>query len=205
MNGKLVLSFTLAVSSFASISSFASSQQVVRSRVTIPISMGANSHEATAGQGIEIVNAATSSITLDASKFVIPTVSNAPLAFGSLSFATLFDNNLNVCGPANNQRCNTATIRLYTTGAGPGIFNAADGYGMPLTFNTNAIADDVVGFGPENAITVQTLAIDPTHRTVRLSDFGTLAKYNFNSDFTDAGAGSFATTIVFEYVLSLVP
>src|SRR6267154_508145 len=118
MNGKLVFFFALSVFSFGSISSLASSGQVVvRSRASIPISLGTLSKEAIGTQTIEIVNAALVSLALDTSKFIVPAVSNAPLDFGSLGFASLFDNNLNVCGEEHNLHCNTGTIRIYTTGA----------------------------------------------------------------------------------------
>ena len=205
MNLKLVFSFVLSVPLLGSISSLASSEEgVVRSRTVIPVLMSSSSR-AGEKQLSKISNTVMSSLTLDSSKFKIPSVSNAPLSFGSLSLSTLLDTNLFLCGPTHNLRCNTATIRLYTTGAGPGIFNAAEGYGMPIRFSNGTVLDGVVGFGVENATTLQTLAIDPKRYTVRLSDFGEIAHYNFASDFTDAGAGSFATTIVFEYVLSLVP
>ncbi len=202
----LALSVSSLISVAALAQPLAKSGIVVRSRALITVEAGAKPtllREAMGTQPVTVINAPNTSMTLDNSKFNIPIVSNIVLNFGSLAVSGLFDNNLDVCGPNNNQRCNTALIRTYTTGtAGPGVYNVYDGYGTPLTVNSTGSAVQTVGLEVANAIIMQSFAINTSRHTVNLGDFGAAPIYFYNSDFTDAGAGAFSTTIVIEYALA---
>ena len=91
--------------------------------------------------------------------------------------------------------------RTYTTGvAGAGIWNAADGYGAPLTTGSPA---STIGLGTTGAVNVQSYTIPSNKNVLNLSDFTGSPKYTFAADFTNAGAGTYSTTLVIEYGLSL--
>ena len=153
-------------------------------------------------QPVTVTLAAASSMTLDNSAFVVPTITNASMDFGRLKISALTDNNLKVCGAGGTTACGTALIRLFTTGvAGAGIFNAADNFGAPLT---GALTTTPLNIGllVANAAVTQTITIPATKKVVRLSDFTPTPSYNIKADFTNAGAGTYTTTIVVEYALA---
>src|SRR5690349_21151935 len=56
-------------------------------------------------QNISVINGSSSSMTLDGSLFVIPTIKNALLDFGYLQLTALSDNDLKVCGTSGKQKC----------------------------------------------------------------------------------------------------
>ncbi len=167
-------------------------------------SLISNAVAATGSQGVTIVNATAVSFELDKTGFVVPAVSNAVLDFGNLAISKLQDNNLKVCGSNGKTKCTKAFLRIYTTGvAGAGIYNSDDQYGAPLSAQLSGSAVQTVGLDPAGAVVMQTYTIPSNKKVLRLSDFSPVPRYNVKSDFTDAGAGDYSTTIVVEYGLSL--
>lgn len=153
---------------------------------------------------ITVIESPQTSITLNNSDFSPPTITPNVLNFGYLGLSSLLDNDLQVCGTNGNQKCNTALIRIYTTGvAGAGLYNSAGGYGAPLLVSQGTDTPSVVGLGAANAVVLQTYAIPRTTNVLRLTDFSPTPLYNIQADFTNAGTGSYETTIVIEYDLSL--
>jgi hypothetical protein len=149
---------------------------------------------------VVVTNAASSSMTLDKDSFIVPVITDQILDFGFLQLTDLKDNNLKVCGTNGNQKCNTALIRMYTTGvAGAGLYNGADGYGAPIEAGQSSLVS--VGLGSANAAIMQSISIPSNKNVMKLSDF-TNPKYNVKIDFSNAGAGSYSTTLVVEYVLA---
>jgi hypothetical protein len=151
---------------------------------------------------ISVINAPNSSMVVDSTAFVVPAVANAVLNFGTIKVTSLVDNNLNVCGASGTAACTNAVIRIYTTGAGPGIFNAVGGYGMPIAAKVGTTALQNIGLTAANAAIVQTHAIPATQHAIHLSDFSLTPVYAISSDFTNAGAGTYSTTLVIEYGLN---
>ncbi len=152
-------------------------------------------------QPVSVTLAASTTMTLDNSSFVAPTITNGVMDFGNLKISALADNNLKVCGAGGNQKCGTALFRIFTQGvAGAGIFNAADNFGAPLSATLTTPL--TVGLLVANAAVMQTTTIAANKNVVRLSDFTPTPTYNIKADFTNAGAGSYTTTIVVEYALA---
>ena len=180
---------------------------VVRSRAVMELSANADGsatiRAASSGSvPVTVTNAALTDMSIDTSNFKVPTVSNALLDFGSIALSTLTDNNLSVCGAGGNKKCGTALLRMYTTGtAKAGLYNAADDYGLPITATLTTPL--TVGLSVANAAILQTLTIPSNKHVVRKADFSPAPSYDMKIDFTDAGVGSFTTTIVLEYALSL--
>ena len=169
------------------------SDVVVKSRASIVVTTG--------GRGavnvpVTVTNSASSAMTLDTTGFVLPTISNKLIDLGSLKLATLFDNDLKVCGTSGNQKCSKAVMRIYTSAPGAGLWNAADSYGAPIT----ALGLGV-GLGVSGAAVVQQIDVTDAKKVLRETDFPALA-YTVKADFTDAGAGSYSTTLVVEYALA---
>jgi hypothetical protein len=112
------------------------------------------------------------------------------------------DNNLNVCGTNGHTHCGTALIRMYTTGQpGAGLYNTTDQFGAPITAGpvTTLLP---VGLGTSGAAVLQSISIPSHKHVVRLSDFSPAPNYAVQADFTDAGAGTYSTTLVVEYALA---
>jgi hypothetical protein len=57
-----------------------------------------------------------------------------------------------------------------------------------------------VGLGAANAAVVQKISIAANKHVLHLSDFPS-SQYQMRTDFTEAGAGSYSTTLVIEYGL----
>lgn len=152
---------------------------------------------------ISVINAPNSEMTINTSKFTVPTITNAPLSFGELSISGLMDNNLNVCGKDGKTKCTTAVIRIYTVGPNAGFYNSDIADSRDITANLSTSKPLNVGVGVGGAAVVQTIPIGASKHVFRLSDFVTTPAYKINSDFTEAGAGTYATTLVIEYGLSL--
>jgi len=152
-------------------------------------------------QPVTVTMAPSTSMTLDNTSFTAPTITNGVMDFGSLKVSALSDNNLKVCGAGGTTACGTALIRLFTQGvSGAGIFNAADNLGAPLTASLTTPLS--VGLLVANAAVMQTFTIPATKKVVRLADFSPAPNYNMKADFTNAGAGTYTTTIVVEYALA---
>lgn len=193
---------------------------VLRSRMTIDISSDGTVMRQVSGAedsglrveaaalgvstNVTLVNGPNASMTVSTSSFVMPVVSNALLDLGSLAVATLFDNSLRICGSNGKTKCGTALLRVYTAGvAGAGLWNAADGYGAPLTVESTPAGTQTTGLGVANAVVVQSYAIPSNVNVLRQTNFSPAPSFKFKTDFTDVGAGSYATTIVIEYGLTL--
>jgi hypothetical protein len=191
---------------------------VVKSKVIVQVGNTSDSlpHAATDTSGVTIINTPSATIKLDLSNFKGNplTISNGAMTnLGSAYITDLFDNNLKVCGPSGNQKCTKAFIRLYTTGAaGAGVYNSDIEYGAPLygglaNFTATGSGLSLIGLGPENAAISQMYIIPSNRFIVTLANFaGTTAVpliYQFVADFSDAGAGTYRTTLVIEYGLAL--
>lgn len=151
---------------------------------------------------ISVVNAPSTTMTVDTSGFTIPTISNTNLSFGELKISVLSDNNLRVCGSSGRAKCSAAVIRMYTTGtAGSGLYNAADGYGMPILAKLGSMTALTVGLETANAAIMQSYTIPNSQNVFRLNDLQPAPVYAMSSDFTEAGAGDYSTTLVIEYGL----
>jgi hypothetical protein len=120
------------------------------------------------------------------------------LSYGSLDVSALRDNNLRVCGSNGSQRCTAAKIRIYTEGTpGPGLWNAADGYGLPIRS-----AGHDVGLNAAGAHDVATIAVGPNAAVLQLADFTAAPPLAIPVavDFSSAGVGSYRSTLVLEYL-----
>lgn len=151
---------------------------------------------------ITVVNAPNASLTVNTASLTAGAITNDILALGSATVTNLRDNQLRVCGTNGNQKCGTAVIRMYTTGtAAAGLYNSADGYGAPLRAGMGSTRS-VVGLGAANAAIVQTYAIPANKNVIRETDFASPMTYNVDSDFSNAGSGTYTTTLVVEYGLA---
>ena len=181
---------------------------VVRARAIIPLSnepftssTQQSARALSVTQPTTVSNSANSSMSLDNTLFLNPAISNTIISFGFLQISNLFDNDLKVCGNNGNQKCNTALIRTYTTDTDKaGFYNASDDFGAPITAGQSSLSS--VGLNAAGALTLQSISIPNNKHTIKLSDFAN-PKYNYQADFSDAGAGSYSTTIVIEYALTL--
>ena len=152
-------------------------------------------------QLINVVLATNVNMTMDSSAFALPVMSNALLDFGYLNITALHDNDLKHCGGDGNQKCTTALFRVYTSGTtGAGLWNAADGYGAPIT--VSGTLSGTAGLGAANSVIVQTWTVPGNRNTVKVTDFSPAPHYNIRSDFSDAGSGSYSTTVNVEFALA---
>ncbi|NJM09920.1 MAG: hypothetical protein HC883_03240 [Bdellovibrionaceae bacterium] len=150
---------------------------------------------------VTVVNPPNVVFDINTDATVMPVISNSMLDFGKIAVSSLTDNDLRVCGANGNKKCAQAFIRIYTTGTpGAGAWNSEGGYGMPIYSNQTGSAPLTVGLDAANAAVVQTIKIPNNKHVLRLSDFPNPA-YELRADFTEAGAGSYSTTLVIEYGL----
>jgi len=175
---------------------------IVRGRWEIPVSYGASpmalEGRASSTQPMTTTVAPNVTYTVDNAGFVAPTDPSGVASFGKLDVKALRDNALRVCGTNGNTRCTTAALRLYTRGTpGAGLWNTVEAYGLPITSGTANVGLDQGG-----AAVLATLTLG-NRRVVRLRDFTTTSTFPVPvaADFDDAAAGSYATTLVLEYVL----
>lgn len=157
------------------------------------------SYAATGSTTVTYTNAASTNFTINVGSFTAGGFTGEVLSLGSVSLATINDNNLKVCGVGGNTKCTSAVIRVYTTGSIAGFVNTDDAYGAPVftgTLNPNT----ALGLNAAGSVPVQTLSIPANKNKVRLSDFPS-PTYAVTSDFSNAGAGSYSMTYVVEYVL----
>jgi len=92
---------------------------------------------------------------------------------------------------------------LASIGAdGAGLYNSADGYGAPISSGLQNSASYSIGLGPSGAATLQSFVIPANKNVLRLSDFSPTPVYQLAADFTNAGAGTYETTVVIEYLLA---
>lgn len=150
---------------------------------------------------VSYVYVANATMTVNTSG-IVAALSGDTLDLGEATITNLRDNNLKVCGVHEDTKCTTALILIYTSGtAAAGMYNSTDGYGVPIVAGLSTLA--TVGLARANAAVVQTQAIPGNKNQFRDSDFSTTPTYQIESDFSNAGAGSYSTTLVIEYGLSL--
>lgn len=173
-----------------------------RAFLSLDLATGALTPLATGTVPVQIVNDPSTTFTLDVSAFAVPRASNAVLSFGNVGVASLFDNDLRHCGTNGTTKCTKAFLRMYTTGvAGAGLYNAVGGYGMPITAGLTGSVAQTVGLEVANSVVLQTMTIATSKNVLRLADFAPVPTFAIKSDFTEAGAGSYSTTLVLEYGL----
>ncbi len=152
---------------------------------------------------VTVVNAPNTTMTLDTSAWNPPTIKNAVLDFGYLTISSLFDNNLNVCGPSGNSKCKNAVVQIYSTGpAGAGMWNSVDAYGAPITAGLDSSTPSSVNLNVANAATLETTPIAANLHVWSNTGFLPAPRYDVKVDFSNAGAGSYTTTLVIQYGLS---
>ena len=178
---------------------------VVKVTAEIPVTIGANGEVQMAARvdsPVTIINPSAVTFALSDAAITSPPISNAMLEFGKLGIGELFDNSLNVCGSTGKKKCTKAYVQIYTIGKpGAGMWNVEGGYGMPIYANQVASPRLVVGLGASSAAVVQTVAIAANKNVLRLSDFPIAPAYEVRTDFTQAGSGTYSTTVVVEYGL----
>ena len=145
------------------------------------------------------------SMTIDTSSLVA-TNNGDTLDLGSLSITAIQANKLKVCGAANNLKCGTAVIRVYTQELVgfetiDGFVNTTDSYGVPV-YSGKVTASEFLGLSSVNAAIVQSYTIPVSDRKINLSDFPT-PTYLIQSDFSNAGAGNYEMTLIVELALTL--
>ena len=162
---------------------------------------------------VTVTNAPSTTMVITNTNFVPPTITNSALDFGYLQITALQDNQLNLCGSSNTQKCTRAFIRVYTSGSYPGLYNSVDAYSAPITAGQRPSAapytvTGVVGSGASNALVLEYLnngtsstTIPTTQHVINLNHFP-IPKFEINSDFTEAGAGTYMASLVLEYVLA---
>lgn len=149
---------------------------------------------------IQITNNAASVLTVSEGKFSIPEAADGILSFGQLQIASLFDNDLRVCG-GGDEKCTKALLRVYTTDAPMGgLYNSADDYSAPLMVLVGSLVS--IGYEAPNATILSMIDIPAEKNVIRLNDFGAPLKYQIKSDFSNAGSGVYSTTMVLEYALA---
>ncbi len=167
----------------------------------------------TDGPPVSVTLPALTTYSVDTSSFIPnPTLSNASISFGSLKLGqSFFDNNLKVCATSANGQCQNAVLRAYTTqpasvtNPGDGLWNATDGYGVPLYIKAADGTENVIQLGQAASQTLQTVGFQPSQKVLTATDFkidGLVKSYDVRADFSLAGAGTYAATIIIEYVLN---
>lgn len=142
------------------------------------------------------------SLAIDTSQFVVPVMVNELLSFGNIQVTSVFTNSLKKCGPGGNIKCTKALLRIYTTGtAGAGFWNTTDSYGAQI-YAGLAGSLQAIPLGQSLAITAEQYTIPANRNSVRLTDFVPPPVFIFQGDFTDAGVGSYSTTINIDFALA---
>lgn len=156
---------------------------------------------ATGSAKVTYTNARNVEFQIDASALVPGGMNGETLSLGHVTVTQLKDNDLKVCGAQQNQKCTTAEIRVYTTGAVPGFVNISEipNYGVPL-FASGLNATTAVTLGSPGVAVQRVSNMPANKRVVRLSDFAN-PTYDVTSDFAEAGAGNYEMTFVVEYAL----
>ena len=112
---------------------------------------------------------------------------------GVVDLTSLEDISVDVCGPSGHSHCQRAVIRAYMSTSVPSPVRITAG--LP----SNILSS--VGTGPSQAAVLQTVLIPAKSHSVRLADFTPAPKYEIKADLSKARAGTYAATIVLEYVL----
>jgi hypothetical protein len=151
---------------------------------------------------VTVVLAQNAALAIDTTAFAAPTMDNSVLSFGSIKVTNASTNHLKACGTGGNQRCTKALLRVYTSGvAGTGFWNTMDGYGAPMDAGLSGSLQ-VVGLGPSAAIVTEQITIPGNRNTVKITDFSPTPVFLFQGDFSDAGDGSYSTTINIDLALA---
>lgn len=179
---------------------------VIKATAYIPITVkddGKIYYAASGSQAITISVAGSVKFEIDDTNFITPTTTDVDLLdFGDLEITKLRDNQLSVCGPGGTDKCTTASLLVYTTGtAGDGLYNATDGYGLPMYSDLTG-TPALIGLELVNATVMQQYTIPANRRVVRLANFSPTPLYNITVDSSNAGVGSYSTTLVIEFALS---
>jgi len=177
---------------------------IVRARFFVPLQTSDETVSFLAGRSVRVVQPITGTVApavrfeVNADNFVTPPDPIDLESYGTLDVDRLRDNNLRVCGQNGDQKCQPEYIRIYTEGTpGPGLWNTAGQYGIPILSDASE-----VGLDPANAYVVGTFQIG-ARRVVRLRNFADPGPLLIpvSVDFSDAGAGEYASTLVIEYCL----
>lgn len=156
---------------------------------------------------ISYTNVAATSFNLTAASILsVPTLSvdGLTLNLGNIDLNTLDDNKLKVCSSvvgtqavSGTSKCNTAAIRVYAvSGDASGVFcNTAESYCIPMKVNGNTF-----GIGVANAQIPLTYTIPASTNRLLKSQLGTTT-FPLTVDMTNAGEGSFSSSVVVEYIL----
>ncbi|MBI3534292.1 MAG: hypothetical protein HY072_02220, partial [Deltaproteobacteria bacterium] len=161
--------------------------------------------QGSAEQGIGANVGELKRFVVDNKNFYTPPPGEGITSYGTLDVTDLKHNKLRICGVSGSDKCIKAGLRIYTTGTpGPGLWNAVEGYGLPILSSGNAIGLDSAG-----ALTLYEYAIGPLH-VVRLCHFTQTAcpqdlgdpqepfKIPVAVNFSDAAQGSYASKLVIE-------
>lgn len=149
-------------------------------------------------------NAVSTNFTINVSALapsVTPTFNGDILNLGTVSVASLSDNNLKVCGSGSNQKCNQAIIRVYNTGSIAGFINSAENYSTPVFAGTLNPTNEI-GLTAQNSVQVQLHTIPTSQHKIKLAADFPSASYAITSDFSNAGVGAYTMVLVIEYALS---
>ena len=136
-----------------------------------------------------------------APEFEMKSVASAPDASleigtvrsGVVDFTSLEDVSVDVCGQSGHSHCQKAVIRAYMSASVPGQVKIIAG------LSTNILS--TLGTGPSQAAVLQTVLIPAKSHSVKLADFTPAPEYEIKADLSKARAGTYAATIVLEYVL----
>jgi hypothetical protein len=156
---------------------------------------------------------------------LIPSQQQASISDGSnnnqladiidLQVGILFDNELVSCG---GQKCNLAALRIYTTDDGgiianKGLYNSVSGQSIELDVSGgNLLAPTAVPYNPTDgtSLTIDSEVLDSNKNVINFSegtDFSDAGSPGFklSANFSQAGAGTYKSHVVVEYILEGKP
>lgn len=133
--------------------------------------------------------------TLDTSGLATTITDLDTISLGTVALDTVNINRLKICGVGEDEKCTSALIRIYTTGAHAGFINTTEGYGVPFTADTVSVGLDAAG-----AIALDSYTIPASDRKLRNNDF-TDTSWDLSIDMGNAEAGDYEIDIVIEFLL----
>ncbi len=160
-----------------------------------------SAYAATGTTVVSYNNAAAVGFTINIAALAPGAYTGSTLSYGSISLATLSDNSLKVCGVGGTTKCNTAIIRMYTTGSVAGFVNTDESYGVPL-YAGSLNPSSPLGLNSAGSVQVQTYTIPGSTHKLTMANFPS-PQYNMSVDMSNAGSGQYDTNLVVEYALSL--
>lgn len=131
------------------------------------------------------------------------------LDLGNLLINGLRKNKLKICGIGNDEKCNSAIIRIYTNdnySGTAGIVNTTYDYSGGDLLATGTGGQSVAGLTDSNALTLAEYIIPANDRKLTKSDFigaGQLMDYALQIDFSNAGDGDYEISIEIELAVAL--